>query len=127
MPRLSSSLVVSSSVSQAAARLRAWAGRRVVLDGGGVALLMAVYGLVWVLLYALTTLSPPVDNVEQLVWLRSMEWGYFKHPPLPTWILGAVATVFDATPGLTYLLGALATLASLALYWHLLRGLRGAR
>ena len=101
MPRLSSSLVVSSSVSQAAARLRAWAGRRVVLDGGGVALLMAVYGLVWVLLYALTTLSPPVDNVEQLVWLRSMEWGYFKHPPLPTWILGAVATVFDATPELT--------------------------
>jgi 4-amino-4-deoxy-L-arabinose transferase-like glycosyltransferase len=91
----------------------------------GVAALLLAYGLVWVLLYALTTLSPPVDNVEQLVWLRSMEWGYFKHPPLPTWVLGAAAHVLPATPGMTYALGAAFTLGSLALMWQLLRQLRG--
>lgn len=91
----------------------------------GVAWLLLAYGVVWVLLYALTTLTPPVDNVEQLVWVRSMEWGYFKHPPLPTWLLGASALLGPATPGLTYALGAACTLASLAVMWLLLRELRG--
>src|SRR5256885_10565865 len=24
------------------------------------------------------------DNLEQLTWVHSLEWGYYKHPPLPT-------------------------------------------
>ena len=98
-----------------------------VLDGAGVLALLLLYGLVWTLLYAFTTLSPPVDNVEQLVWLHSMEWGYYKHPPLPTWIIGALAQVFAPSAALTYTLGALTTTAAMALLWQLLLQLRGPR
>lgn len=99
--------------------------RAPVLGSAGVLLLLALYGLVWTLLYALTTLSPPVDNVEQLVWLHSMEWGYYKHPPLPTWIIGALAQVLPPSAALTYTLGCLLTTASMALLWRLLRAMRG--
>ncbi|MCE1250683.1 MAG: glycosyltransferase family 39 protein [Comamonadaceae bacterium] len=107
--------------------LRLAAPRWPVLDGTGVLLLLALYGLVWALLYAFTTLSPPVDNVEQLVWLHSMEWGYYKHPPLPTWIVGALAQAFPPGAALTYTLGAVITTASMALLWRLLHQLRGPR
>lgn len=30
------------------------------------------------------------DNIEQYIWSQSMEWGYHKHPPMPTWILGGL-------------------------------------
>ena len=34
------------------------------------------------------------DNVEQFVWSHSMELGYYKHPPLPTWLMGmAIAAI----------------------------------
>lgn len=28
------------------------------------------------------------DNVEQFSWAHSLELGYYKHPPLPTWLMG---------------------------------------
>jgi hypothetical protein len=27
------------------------------------------------------------DNIEQLIWVHGLELGYYKHPPLPTWLL----------------------------------------
>ena len=41
--------------------------------------------LIWTVLAALSHTAPPLDNVEQLVWMQSLEWGYYKHPPFPTW------------------------------------------
>lgn len=116
-----------ASTSSPAPFAQGWALRFPVLDGVGAALLMVVYGVVWVAAYWGTTLSPPVDNVEQLVWLRSLEWGYFKHPPLPTWLVGAAAAVFGVTAELTYAMGALVTLGTLALFWRQLRAMRGSR
>ncbi|SEA78055.1 Dolichyl-phosphate-mannose-protein mannosyltransferase [Acidovorax soli] len=124
---VSSSTLVSSPSTVPVPAAQVWALRFPVLDGAGVALLMAVYGAVWVTAYWMATLSPPVDNVEQLVWLRSLEWGYFKHPPLPTWVLGATAAIFGATVELTYVMGALFTLGALALFWRQLRAMRGGR
>ncbi|MDC8783716.1 glycosyltransferase family 39 protein [Roseateles koreensis] len=39
----------------------------------------------WTLLATLSHRAPPWDNIEQLVWMQSLEWGYYKHPPFPTW------------------------------------------
>ena len=66
-----------------------------------------------------------MDNIEQLVWIRSMEWGYYKHPPLPTWLLWAAAQVFGASPMLTYVLGAACTMSAAVLLWQLLVKVRG--
>ena len=90
------------------------------------AALLAAHGLFWLGLMALITRTPPIDNVEQLVWRHAPAWGYYKHPPLPTWLLGAAAALWPPTPALTYLLGALCLLGALALYGLLLRRLLGA-
>jgi len=59
--------------------------------------------------------SPPGDNIEQLNWAHSLEWGYWKHPPLPTWVMHfALKLGFD--PTLTsYTLGHLCT--GIGLWW----------
>lgn len=47
----------------------------------------AAWALGWGGLILLTDPVVPVDNAEQLTWVRSLEWGYYKHPPWPTWFL----------------------------------------
>lgn len=83
------------------------------------------FALVWLAQLAHDCLSPPVDNIEQLTWVRSLQWGYFKHPPLPTWLVWAPTQLFGLTPWTTYLLGAALTLGSLFIFWRLLLRLRG--
>ena len=34
------------------------------------------------------------DHLEQFVWAHSVQWGYHKHPPLPTWLLAAAIELF---------------------------------
>lgn len=34
------------------------------------------------------------DSVEQIIWSHSVELGYYKHPPLPTWLLAAAIYLF---------------------------------
>lgn len=46
---------------------------------------MAFHLIMWTVLASLSHRAPPWDNVEQLVWQQSLEWGYYKHPPFPTW------------------------------------------
>lgn len=44
--------------------------------------------LVWTLVPLLTHTSMPLDVVrEGLAWGREWEWGYHKHPPLPSWLV----------------------------------------
>ena len=96
-----------------------------VLGGRAVAALLAVYGVIWLAIHWVTALAAPGDNVEQLIWMRSLELGYFKHPPMPTWIMAASAAVFGPSIGLTYVLGGVLTLGSLAIFWRLLCDMRG--
>ncbi|MEG2047737.1 MAG: glycosyltransferase family 39 protein [Comamonas sp.] len=96
-----------------------------VLSGRAVAALLVIYGVIWLGIHWLTALAAPGDNVEQLIWIRSLELGYFKHPPMPTWITAAAAAVVGPTIGLTYVLGGVVTLGSLAIFWRLLCGMRG--
>ncbi len=86
-----------------------------------------VFAALWLSLLGATSLTPPIDNIEQLTWVRSLEWGYYKHPPLPTWLLWPVVQLLGLRPLATYLLGATVTLGALGLAAHLLLLMRGPR
>jgi 4-amino-4-deoxy-L-arabinose transferase-like glycosyltransferase len=90
-----------------------------------VALGLLFFAAVWLSHLAYTSLSPPVDNIEQLTWVRSLEWGYYKHPPLPTWLLWLPVRLFGLSRWTAYVAGAVCTLGALGLMWHLLARLRG--
>jgi 4-amino-4-deoxy-L-arabinose transferase-like glycosyltransferase len=44
------------------------------------------------------------DHFEQFVWAHGVEWGYYKHPPLPTWMLAGTIRLFGPTPDSALLL-----------------------
>ena len=89
--------------------------------------LLGLFGASWLLLLAWCLLTPPMDNIEQLLWMGSVEWGYFKHPPLPTWIAAAASHLVPAGPPMTFVLGATCILVAHALFWHALNDAQGAR
>lgn len=91
------------------------------------ALGLSLFASVWLSHLAFTSLSPPVDNIEQLNWVASLEWGYHKHPPLPTWLLWLPVKLFGSSAWTSYCLGAACTLTAMALMWRLLLEMRGAR
>ena len=86
-----------------------------------------IFAALWLGLLGATSLTPPIDNIEQLTWVRSLEWGYYKHPPLPTWLLWPVVQLLGLRSIATYLLGAIITLSALGLAAHLLLLMRGPR
>lgn len=88
---------------------------------------VGLFVLVWLLHLNSTSLVPPVDDLEQLTWVRSLEWGYYKHPPLPTWLLWLPVQAFGWSAWTVYVVGASATVASLLLMWRLVARLRGER
>ncbi len=90
---------------------------------GGLALLLAV----WLWQVQSTALTPPMDNVEQMVWAQSLSWGYHKHPPLPTWLLWGWQQLWGTGAGATAGLGALLTSASLLLFAQLMRQIWGSQ
>lgn len=107
------------------ARARATERLARVPAGWLVAVGLLAFAALWLALLAWVSLSPPADDIEQLSWVRSLEWGYYKHPPLPTWLLWLPVRLLGLTRWAPYLLGAACTMAALAIYWHLLRRLRG--
>ena len=64
---------------------------------------------VWVFVPAQLNPGQWGDHFEQFVWAHSLEWGYYKHPPLPTWLLAGLIALFGPSPNWTYLLAALCT------------------
>jgi 4-amino-4-deoxy-L-arabinose transferase-like glycosyltransferase len=67
----------------------------------------------------------PLDVIEQLAWGREWQIVYFKHPPLPAWIVEVVATVSGRWPPALYLVGPLASALSLFAVWRLGRAMIG--
>lgn len=92
---------------------------------GWVALLLLAFGAAWMTDLVLTSSSAPADNIAQLLWVQSLEWGYYKHPPLPTWLLRLPVAMFGRHVATSYLMAACMNLASMALLWRLLALLRG--
>ncbi len=92
-------------------------GRRIE-QWPGVLLFTAAVVAVWSVLPAILQTVPHADNVEQLNWAHALQWGYLKHPPLPTALLWSASTVFGPSAFLTYLLAMLCVGACLLLIWR---------
>jgi 4-amino-4-deoxy-L-arabinose transferase-like glycosyltransferase len=76
--------------------------------------LLATTGTVflWVAAAAFLNESQLNDSLEQFVWGQGLEWGYWKHPPLTSWIMWAALQVLGPVPQVTYLLAGILTAAT---------------
>ena len=81
----------------------------------------------WVLLAGLTNSGQFADNIEQFVWAQSLEPGYWKHPPLPSWLLWAALKLFGFWSGWTYLLSAACFGGTAFFGWRIAHRIAGAR
>ncbi|MSP28134.1 MAG: hypothetical protein EXR80_06875 [Methylococcales bacterium] len=55
---------------------------------------LLIYWVTWTLLAAWLPSSMDVDSVEQVVWSEPLQWGYYKHPPLPSLLLHGLNKLF---------------------------------
>ncbi len=87
------------------------------------ALGLLAYVAAWTVLPALLAPSMPFDVVEGIAWGHEWQWGYYKHPPLPAWLL------YPAYVGLgkfgPYLGGQLSIVLALVYVYRLARELLG--
>ena len=86
---------------------------------------LALHVLLWWWLPALLQHNLPLDVIEQLAWGREWQIVYFKHPPLPAWIVESVAVVSGRWPPALYLIGPLCSALSLFAVWRLGRAMLG--
>ncbi|WP_085314362.1 glycosyltransferase family 39 protein [Derxia lacustris] len=87
--------------------------------GLGLLLFVAGHLLLWAVLPAALGLNSPWDNIEELVWSHSLELGYYKHPPLPSWLMHGLVALAGPSPGLTFFAGSGCVAVALALMWQL--------
>jgi 4-amino-4-deoxy-L-arabinose transferase-like glycosyltransferase len=80
---------------------------------------LAAHVLIWWLLPALLQHNLPLDVIELLAWGREWQIAYYKHPPLPAWILESITIVSGHWPPALYLAGPLASALSLFAVWRL--------
>jgi len=78
-------------------------------------------GLIWYVSQIVFRSAPSWDNMEELVWASSFEWGYQKHPPLPTWVLYPLTIVLGKAIWLTYALGYLSVVFTQIIIYLLLK------
>ncbi len=83
--------------------------------------------LVWAwVLFALTVNTAQYgDHFEQFGWAQSFEWGYPKHPPLPSWLLTGANTLFGRQPFWPSVLSALCLTVTATFTWKQARALLG--
>ena len=62
---------------------------------------------VWIGIAAFLNESQLNDSLEQFIWAQSLEWGYWKHPPVTSWLLYLPLHGLGPSPGWTYVLSAL--------------------
>ena len=60
---------------------------------------------IWFFTTLLIRNAPEWDNMEELVWASSFEWGYQKHPPLPSWLIYPLTMLFGKVIWLPFALG----------------------
>jgi len=77
--------------------------------------------VVWAALPAVLLSAPHGDNVEQLNWAHGLQWGYFKHPPVPTWLLRGGIELLGPSAALTYALAMGCVAVALMMVWRCAR------
>lgn len=83
--------------------------------------------VVWALWAAYFNTAQFGDNIEQFNWAQSLELGYHKHPPLPSWALGLVIRSFGPSIYWAYVLATLCLLGTALFTWLIARELVGHR
>lgn len=86
-------------------------------DQATIVLALCAMVLVWTLAISFFYPTPPWDNVEELFWAGSFEFGYYKHPPLPSWIMGVLVRLAGREPWLTYAAGVTCGAGALFFVW----------
>ena len=102
---------------------RGWLATTFSLDAPSlqplVLLILGLNLLFWVAFPSLLLSGPDADNMEELVWGNVFQWGYYKHPPLPSWVHYALMAVFGRHIWITFLAGQLSVALALYFIWRL--------
>jgi 4-amino-4-deoxy-L-arabinose transferase-like glycosyltransferase len=81
---------------------------------------LAVYLISWTLPATFLPLSTELDSTEQVVWSQSWQWGYYKHPPLPSALLHVLNSLFGGpSMGLTAFAAQSCNVVALIYVWLL--------
>jgi len=72
-----------------------------LIQDHGIKILVLTHVFFWTLIPALTQHNAPLDVAEGFAWGREWQWGYYKHPPLQSWLLEITRTIFG-TSGIGY-------------------------
>ena len=81
-----------------------------------------VYLAAWTLLAAFLPLSMHADSVEQVVWSQTLQWGYYKHPAMPSLLLHGLNYLFSGpSMGLTVFAAQGSNIVSMIYVWLLAR------
>lgn len=88
---------------------------------------LAFMVVLWTLLCAVSHRSPDADGMEQLVWAASLELGYYKHPPFPTWIMYLLTQIVGRPYWLSFFAGMLSSALGLWFVWLLGKEMTTAR
>ena len=75
--------------------------------------------LLWTLLAIVSQTAPHKDNIEQLFWIQSFDWGYPKFGPTSTWWLYGWVSVFGRSIWVTYLAGQINVALMLLVVWRI--------
>ena len=70
-------------------------------------LLTTVTICLWIVAAAFLNDSQLGDSLEQFIWGQSLEWGYWKHPPVTSWLMYFFIHTFGSSPIWTYVLSAI--------------------
>jgi 4-amino-4-deoxy-L-arabinose transferase-like glycosyltransferase len=87
--------------------------------------LCAAHFVAWTLLPILTQPNVPLDVVEIVYWGHEWQWGYYKHPPFPSWLAEA-ARVAAGTRSV-YFLSQAAVVTAFWAVWRTAREMVGPR
>lgn len=82
-----------------------------------VLVLLLLHLALWSFFTGISHRAPDWDNMEELVWASGLEWGYYKHPPLPSWILYGLVSIFGRPVWLTFFTGQLSVVLTLWIVW----------
>ncbi|WP_345797386.1 glycosyltransferase family 39 protein [Castellaniella sp. MT123] len=88
---------------------------------GTALVLFCLLGMValWTVLCAISHSAPDLDGMEELVWGASLELGYTKHPPLPSWFMHFAIDLFGRPVWLPFLMGQIFSALGLWFVWKL--------
>ena len=75
--------------------------------------------LMWSLLATISQRAPHWDNMEELVWAQSFQWGYYKHPPFSTWWVHFWTFLFGRYFWVTYFAGMANVSLMLLIVWRI--------